>query len=247
MKLIPTLSLWGCSVALIKAQAPTCPLNEISCTIPSNTPTNACCAPTYGLVVFAQQWLPKQGPRNAFTIHGLWPNSCNGSYAPSNGCDPSRNYSNVGKLVQQQNATLYQQMNTYWVSYNGDNGAFWTHEWDKHGTCVTTLAPQCFGKNYRKYQEMMDYFGTVLELRQQYDVYSALSSAGILPGKSYPRQAMIQAVRKSLNIDPWFHCKNGVLDEVWLYFNVKGRNQYIPAQKYSGSTQCPTTIEYPPK
>ncbi|KAK9766914.1 hypothetical protein K7432_003631 [Basidiobolus ranarum] len=241
------LSFLCCYIAVISAQAPSCPLDGISCSLPSTPSSNTCCAPSYGLIVFAQQWLTKQGPPKSFTIHGLWPNSCNGSYAPSTGCDPSRKYSNVGKIVEQQNTTLYQEMNTYWVSYNGDNSGFWTHEWDKHGTCVTTLAPQCYGNTYRKYQEMMDYFETVIQLRQQYNIYSALNSAGITPGKSYQRQDMINAVKKSLNVDPWFHCKNGTLEEVWIYLNVKGRNQYVPAQKYRGSSQCPTTIQYPAK
>jgi hypothetical protein len=28
-------------------------------------------------------------------------------------------------------------MNKYWVSYKGDNQAFWNHEYNKHGYCVT--------------------------------------------------------------------------------------------------------------
>lgn len=32
-------------------------------------------------------------------------------------------------------------MNTYWVDINGNQGSFWSHEWDKHGTCESFASP----------------------------------------------------------------------------------------------------------
>ncbi|KAK9762596.1 hypothetical protein K7432_011521 [Basidiobolus ranarum] len=245
MKLELTILGWSL-VTLISAQAPSCPLDEVSCSLQTTNPQNSCCAPSYGLVVFTQQWLTGQGPADSFTIHGLWPNSCNGSFS-SNGCDPSRQYQDVGAIVEKQNSTLFQLMNTYWVSYTGDNSEFWTHEWDKHGTCVSTLSPHCYGEDYQQYEEMIDYFDSVIQLHQQFDIYGALSDAGITPGNSYSKQDMVNAVKKSLNVDAWFHCKSNVLEEVWIYLNVKGRSQYVPAQNYKGASQCSNTIQYPPK
>lgn len=37
--------------------------------------SNQCCSPAYGLVVLVQQWVPGYGPSNAFTMHGLWPDT----------------------------------------------------------------------------------------------------------------------------------------------------------------------------
>jgi hypothetical protein len=32
-------------------------------------------------------------------------------------------------------------MDEYWVDMNGDNEDFWSHEWNKHGTCINTIEP----------------------------------------------------------------------------------------------------------
>ncbi|ORX89174.1 ribonuclease T2 [Basidiobolus meristosporus CBS 931.73] len=247
MKLSTRAFVWHL-VGLASAYSPSCPVDELSCALPSaNDTADACCSPKYGLVVFTQQWLTKQGPEDAFTIHGLWPNACNGSFAPEQGCDPARQYSNVGEIVQQRNTSLYELMNEYWVSYTGDNSEFWTHEWDKHGTCVSTLSPSCYGGDYQPYEEMLDYFDSVIQLHQQYDIYTALSGAGISPGGEYSKLDMVKAVKSSLGVDAWFHCKKDALDEAWIYFNVQGRNRYVPAQQYRGEAECPDQIQYPAK
>ncbi|ORX85095.1 hypothetical protein K493DRAFT_238910, partial [Basidiobolus meristosporus CBS 931.73] len=65
------------------------------------------------------------GPEDAFTLHGLWPDTCSGGQGTSDGRDSFRAYLEVEKIVRDANSTLYYQMKLYWSSYNGDNGIFW--------------------------------------------------------------------------------------------------------------------------
>ncbi|KAI7872429.1 RNase Sy [Spinellus fusiger] len=211
----------------------------------SNANVDSCCSPKNGLVVLVQQWVQGFGPDDAFTLHGLWPDTCSGGQTGNNGCDSSRIYNTVGSIVQNGNPSLYNDMNTYWPSYNGDNNVFWSHEWSKHGTCVTTLNPACFGSAYKKYSEMYTYFQTALDLRSQYDLYQALSSAGITPGDSYDVDDMSNAISNAYGIVPKISCTRGTLNEIWLYFNVQGTSTYIGTDSQDSS--CSGQIFFPNK
>ena len=77
-----------------------------------------------------------------FTLHGLWPaaESC-----------PGKPFSDA--LVKD----LLPEMKVDWLSCpekGGDNEGFWSHEWQKHGTC-SGLSEH-------------DFFAAALELRTQY-------------------------------------------------------------------------------
>lgn len=86
---------------------------------------------------------PSTGPSNSWTIHGLWPDHCDGTY--DSNCDTSRAYTNITAILNSYGKTdLLSYMNEYWVDENGDNESFWEHEWGKHGTCISTLKPSCY-------------------------------------------------------------------------------------------------------
>ncbi|KAG0189415.1 ribonuclease T2-like [Apophysomyces sp. BC1034] len=193
------------------------------------------------------KWITDYGPPDAFTLHGLWPDTCNGGQTGNSGCDSSRAYSDVGSIIQSGNPSLYNQMNTYWPSYKGDNSEFWTHEWDKHGTCVSTLDPSCFGSSYEQYEDMYTYFGQVLELRQKYDLYSIFSNANITPGDgSVSISDLESAIQSSIGVQPKISCHDGAINEVWIYFNVQGPNTYVPIDSVESST-CSGSTTYPSK
>ncbi|KAJ1960946.1 hypothetical protein GGI12_003521 [Dipsacomyces acuminosporus] len=225
--------------------AQTCPTGVLSCSSGSQN-YDSCCVPTYGLLVLVQQWVKGLGPSRQFTLHGLWPDTCTGGQTGSSGCDSSRSYSDVGSIIQSVNPSLYDQLNTYWPSYKGDNSAFWSHEWTKHGTCVTTLDPACY-TDYVQYQDVSDYFTTVLDLRSNYDYYNALARHGIVPtaGKTFYASDFKAAIKAELGIDVAIKCSGGALSEIWGWFNVQDTTNYVPTDVY-GSDSC-SKFTYPPK
>ncbi|KAI8317872.1 ribonuclease T2, partial [Martensiomyces pterosporus] len=113
-------------------------------------------------------------------------------------------------------------------------------------TCVTTLNPSCYA-NYIQYEDVNDYFSTVIGLRNQYDYYSALAKHGIVPtaGKTFYASDFKAAIKAELGIDVALKCSSGTLSEIWAWFNVQDATKYIPTSTWASST-C-TTFTYPPK
>ncbi len=72
-------------------------------------------------------------------------------------------------------------MNRYWVADRGANSHLWAHEYNKHGTCINTLAPACYGDSYRTGVEVVDYFVRAASLFRTLDTFTALEQAGIVP------------------------------------------------------------------
>ncbi|KAI8866951.1 ribonuclease T2 [Ramicandelaber brevisporus] len=225
------------------ARAASCDPSVLSCTTAGKN-AGACCSPTYGLVVLSLQWYKGLGPSDAFTVHGLWPDTCSGGQGPSNGCDANRQYDDIDGLISQYAPEISADMDTYWSSYKGDNNAFHVHEWGKHGTCVTTLAPSC---GYTKGKDVAAYFRSALALRSKYNIYAALKSGGVVPGGSYASTKWVDAIKKVFaGYTPQLVCSNGEISEVRLFFKVKGTSEYVPAAAV-GKGSCGSTIRYPYK
>ena len=61
--------------------------------------------------------------------------SCDGTWEQF--CDPSREENDItGLLTNQGQTSLLSFMQTYWKDNGGDDNSFWSHEWNKHGTCM---------------------------------------------------------------------------------------------------------------
>ncbi|KAG0307231.1 ribonuclease T2-like [Dissophora globulifera] len=209
-------------------RAATCPANVLSCSSASSG-VSSCCLPSMGLLVLVQQWYQGLGPSDQFTMHGLWPDTCSGGQGNANGCDSARVYTDVETRIQDYanaDPSFMDQMNTYWSSYTGDNNAFWSHEWSKHGTCVSTLAPSCTS-NYVQDQDVYNYFKQALALRQKYDLHAALAAAGILPGSTPNVADMHTAIKNAFGFDAEINCSSGSLSEIWLFFNVENLDNYV--------------------
>lgn len=83
-----------------------------------------------------QDWC--QGPMPG--IHGLWPQDNNGSYPQW--CNGTSYLPPTGGLLA--------NMTKYWNSC-ANNTEFWSHEWEKHGTCTGMEQTVYFGKAVQLY------------------------------------------------------------------------------------------------
>ncbi|KAG0285146.1 ribonuclease T2-like, partial [Dissophora globulifera] len=117
-------------------------------------------------------------------------------------------------------------MNTYWSSYHCDNDDFWSHEWWKHGTCVSTLAPSCITGNVQD-EDVYRYFSSALALRSHHNLYQALAKHRILPGSGSPSISSLQAaIKAEFKAEASISCPNGVF-EIRLFFHVQNGDQYM--------------------
>ncbi|EPQ30355.1 uncharacterized protein PFL1_01881 [Pseudozyma flocculosa PF-1] len=226
-----------------------------SCLSCSGCSTDPCQTNTPGgLLLLTNFWdySPATGPDDVWTLHGVWPDRCSGGYDAS--CDSSRNHGDIAGILRGANATdVLDYMNQYWLDIRGNDNSFWSHEWNKHGTCVSTLVPSCY-EAYTPNQEVVDFFRTATELHRRYSTYDALAEAGIVPSatKTYALAELQAAVEAKYGHGASFRCRGANLNEAWYYFFTEGRStsadafvQTAPLAKDNG---CPRTgIRYLPK
>ncbi|KAL1303264.1 hypothetical protein AAFC00_006677 [Neodothiora populina] len=237
-----------------ESNAPTCsPDVPISCRNTSVVDNLCCFNAPGGQMLQTQFWdvNPPTGPSDAWTVHGLWPDLCDGSYDAN--CDDSRYHSNISAILTEYGADdLLAYMQTYWKDYHGNDQSLWYHEWNKHGTCVSTLEPWCYS-DYKPQEEVVDYFNTAIKLYKGLDTYNWLKNAGVVPSSSqtYTKE-QIQSVLSAKHGKPvTLGCHSGVFNEVWYHFDVKGSvatGEFIATDPLGGKNTCPQTgIRYPPK
>ena len=153
-----------------------CSNPQLSCQNTTAVSDLCCFNAPGGQLLQTQFWdtSPSTGPSNSWTIHGLWPDHCDGTY--DSNCDASRAYTKITAILQSYGKTdLLSYMNTYWVDINGDDESFWEHEWGKHGTCISTLEPSCY-TSYTPQEEVPDFFQKTVDLFQTLDSYTVSHS-----------------------------------------------------------------------
>ncbi|KAJ4980509.1 hypothetical protein NE237_031346 [Protea cynaroides] len=200
---------------------------------------------SYDFFYFVQQWpgsycdtiseccYPTTGkPASNFSIHGLWPNYNDGTY-PSY-CDSSNPFDPT------QIADLESSLQVSWPSLScpsSDDTSFWTHEWDKHGTCSETILDE------------HAYFSAALDLKNQNDLLSILNSAGILAdGSFYSLSSITQAIEGGVGYTPGIDCNtdasgNSQLYQVYLCVDIFGAD-FIQCPVLPSDT-CQSTIAFP--
>jgi ribonuclease T2 len=221
----------------------------------SSSAAGTCCfeAPG-GLLLQTQFWdtNPSTGPSNSWTIHGLWPDNCDGTFTSN--CDPSRDYTGIATLLTNQGASsTLSFMNTFWVDINGQNEQFWEHEWAAHGTCYSTLARQCLPAGSPTGAEAVSFFTTTVNLFQTLPTYQFLANAGITPSttQTFSLSTLIAALKTgSGGFTPALDCSSSSISAISWYFNIKGSlmdGTFVPINSPKAGS-CPSTgIKYPPK
>jgi len=150
---------------------------------------------------------------DAFTLHGLWPQRSDGSWPQY--CDHNRYFDESDLAV-----AVKTEMEDFWFSLSPScwNQCFWKHQWEKHGTCVSSF-PE--GTNNPPISN--DYFETALRLRNQYPLLQAFKEAGVFPGNTYQGKQYSDAFKNKYGKRALFKASNSEglrhLKEVTLCFN----------------------------
>ncbi|KAL2842361.1 ribonuclease T2-like protein [Aspergillus pseudoustus] len=226
---------------------------EVSCQTSYHGQDRCCFNYPGGQMLQTQFWDadPAIGPAESWTIHGLWPDHCNGGFDQF--CDSHRRYSNISLILMDAGRRdLLDQMSTYWKDYKGDDPNLWEHEWNKHGTCVSTLETHCYSDYYPQ-QEVVDYFDKTVELFHELPTFETLSNTGIVPSydQTYTRSEIEDVLSRAHGATVTVRCRGNRLQEVWYFFNVEGPLQtgrFVPSDPDGQTSNCPSSgIFYQPK
>jgi ribonuclease T2 len=259
MRALTKLAFTGVNVLLggqrvLGGTPQTCSNPQLSCHNTTAVADLCCFNAPGGQLLQTQFWDtdPATGPDDSWTIHGLWPDRCDGTYDAN--CDPSREYTNISSIISSFGKTeLLAYMQTYWKDYQGNDETFWEHEWGKHGTCISTLEPECYS-DHTATEEVVDFFQKTVDLFKTLPSYEWLAAAGITPSTSatYTTAAIQSAIAaKRPGVSVTLGCRSGVLDEIWYHYDVRGSvvtGEFVPANPDGTKSTCPATgIKYLPK
>lgn len=218
--------------------------------------TSSCCFESPGgLIMQTQVWDTNVAgsPEDSWTIHGLWPDNCDGTYIEN--CDPSREYKNIAELLESQGASsTLEFMQQYWLNNHGTNERFWEHEWATHGTCYSTLDVDCLPSDSPTGAEAVAFFETVVKVFKTLPTYDWLAQAGITPSYSqtYSLSSLLSALEAaSGGYTPALTCsRSHTLSSISWYFNLKGSvidGDFVAINAPTQSS-CPSSgIQYLPK
>jgi len=128
-----------------------------------------------------------------FTIHGLWPNR-NDTTWPQYCTDQRFNLKDILSLVPELVEIWYDFEHPY------DPSDFWSHEYDKHGTCASSDA--LLSTQYQ-------FFDAAIQLHQNvFPLVKVLASAGIVPSssKQYSLTSFQNAIQRGVGAFPLMTC-----------------------------------------
>ncbi|OAY50023.1 ribonuclease 3 [Manihot esculenta] len=204
-----------------------------------------CVSQDFDFFYFVQQWpgsycdtrhsccYPKTGkPVADFGIHGLWPNYNNGGY-PSN-CNPDSVFD------KSQISDLKSSLEKNWPTLacpSGDGYKFWTHEWEKHGTCAESELDQ------------HGYFEAALKLKEKANLLQVLKNADIKPDDEfYDLDSIEQAIEDAIGYAPGIECnvdgsRNTQLFQIYLCIDTSG-SEFIKCPLLPRG-RCASRVQFP--
>ena len=147
-------------------------------------------------------------------------------------------------------------MQTYWLPNQGVDESLWSHEWNKHGVCISTLEPKCFPPSLigtPTHPDVLAYFNTTVSLFRNLDTYTFLADAGIVPSMqtTYTLSHLQNTLRAIHGTPVTLRCHGHELNEVWYHFAVRGPLQngnFVPSNPTNQHSSCPPIgIRYLPK
>lgn len=231
-----------------------CPANKevLSCSSNGNSTDSCCVENPGGIVLFTQLWNSDvtNSPTHSWTVHGSWPDNCDGTYGSFCNYENTSVDSVYDVLKAHGEIELVAYMNNFWLNDNGTNDAFWTHEFNKHGTCMSTLRPSCYA-NYTEGQNVVDFVKMTLRQYHELPTFTWLADAGIVPSYSttYKAEDIQAALNKAYGYEVFVGCTGDVFDEVWYYHHAQGsllRQNFVKMDTTYKST-CKGDVKYTPK
>lgn len=157
-------------------------------------------------------------PRNAMTIHGLWPSLKSGKLLDA--CTS-------GVTITDTGSSLFLNMRKYWPSFSKANTEFWAHEYNKHGYCMT----EEFGwSGYERYfQFVMD-----LHLKSYKDLMTKAFS-GYSGTKTITYETLKSAIQRVIpNATINMKCNKGYITELYFYLE----KNLVPSTNSKFSNAC---------
>lgn len=252
----------------------------VSCSLQLVPNLDGCCInDPAGHFLQTQFWDPdpSYSSANVWTVHGLWPDWCGGGWDAYCGGRVNESYLE-GLIANASQSGLYpgllDWMDEYWPPNTGGHSNLWMHEWNKHGTCISTLKPDCYARDQESEGELapfenavLDYFAHTALLYSSLPTFEFLARHEIVPShdETYELEDLRRAVWESSHgADVIFKCRNGnELSEIWYSFHVRGSlrdakdlwqgnhqwNTWVVTNPPNGEkTNCPATgIRYLPK
>ena len=157
--------------------------------------------------------------------------------------------------MQKYDPALYAYYQTYFKDLDGDFEGFLAHEYNKHGTCYTTMRTSCQPQlpwiSQADYA-VLNFFRQIAHKFQERPTYDFLASAGIVPSseKNYTLAEVQQTLKKFHGATPFVGCNsNGEMNEFWYFWNVYSSildGVFVPTESSTAST-CPASLKYLPK